>query len=113
MPCLRIGHDLANEQTLMNLETILVSLHAIALGSQLGLSRQNIGPACCSFPKERIHTKGSRAFAREFTVHRHGVTAEKSPRSVGSQMDDGLAGPLLLWRSPRSQRQSREQRTAI
>src|SRR5262245_14019964 len=96
----------------MNLEAILVSLHAIALGRQLGLSRQDIGPACGSLPKERIHTKGARAVAREFAIHGQCMPAEKSPRSGGRQMNDGLASLFLRRRPLRAQRQSREQRTA-
>ncbi|WP_128936415.1 hypothetical protein [Bradyrhizobium zhanjiangense] len=99
---MRIGHDLANEQTLVNLETILVGLHALTLGRQLSLRRQNVGPACSSRPKKRINAKGLCAFACEFAIRLHGMTTEKSPHSVGRQMNDGLPSLFLRLRPLRA-----------
>src|SRR5260370_5334300 len=82
-----IGQDLANEQALVNLEAVLVSLHVIALGDELGLSRQNVRPARRGLPKKRIDANRPRAFARDLAVHRHRLAAEKSPRGVGRQMN--------------------------
>ena len=54
MPGLWIGHDLADEQALVNLKAVLVSLHAIVLGGEFGLRRQDVRPACCGLPEKRI-----------------------------------------------------------
>ena len=113
MPCLWIGHDLANEQALVNLKAVLVSLHVIALGCELGLSRQNVGPARRGLPKKRVDADRPRAFTRELAVHRHRMAAEKSPRGVGRQVNNRLAGRLLHRRPLRAQRQSRQQRAAV
>ena len=113
MPCLWIGHDLADEQALVNFEAVLVSLHAIALGDEFGLSRQNVGPARRGLPKKRVDANRSDAFARKLAVHRHGMATEKSPRGVGRQMDNRLASGLLHRRSLRAQRQSCQQRATV
>ena len=95
MPRLWIGQDLANEQALVNLEAVLIRLHAIALGGEVALVRQNVGPARRRLPKKRINAHRPRAFARELAIHRHGMAAEKSPRGVGRQMNDRLARRFL------------------
>src|SRR6476660_4923209 len=99
MAGLWIGQDLANEQALVNLEAVLVRLHAIALGDELSLRRQNVRPARRGLPKERIDADRPRAFARELAVHRHSMAAEKSPHGVGRQMNNRLARRLLHRRS--------------
>ena len=78
----------------MNFEAVLVSLHAIALGDEFGLSRQNVRPARRGFPKKRIDAKRPRAFVRKFAVHRRRMAAEKSPRGVGREMNNGFASPF-------------------
>src|SRR6185369_205509 len=113
MPCLRIGHDLANEQALMNFEAVLIGLHATALGDEFGLSRQNVRPARRGLPKKLIDADGPRAFAREFVVHRHGMAAEKSPRGIGRQMNNRLTSSLLGRCPPRAQRHASQQRAAV
>ena len=54
VPGLRIGHHLADEQALVDLEPVLVGLHALALGGEFGLGRQDVRPARRGLPQQRI-----------------------------------------------------------
>jgi len=97
----------------VNLQTVLVGLHVIAFGRQIGLNRQNVRPARRGLPKQRIDPKRPRTFPRQLAVHRHCMAAKKSPRGVGRQMNNRLAGRLLRRCPLRAQRHQRQQRTAI
>ena len=96
MAGLRTGQHLANEQALMDFEAVLVSLHALALGGEFGLGRQDVRPARRGLPQQRVDTQRPGALLRQVAIHRDGMLAEKAPRGIGRQMDDRFAARLFL-----------------
>jgi len=104
-----IAQHLPEEQPLVDLEPVLVHLHALAFLSQLGTGRDDIRQQVGRTPCEFIDAQGAPAFPGQRVVDWSPVDAEKAPHCVGEQVHHGMTCRLFLRVAPGFGRKARQQ----